>query len=175
MASTILTLTALGLALLPAAPAQAASDTWSTTGGSNNWNTGSDWSSGSVPLAGDSLVFGPQGTGGTTLTNDLTSGMWNIAGITFTSSAPAYTIGGNGFILGGSSGIANNSPFLQTINDTFSLAGTQTLATTAGGGNLLLGGALTGSGGISVAGGGVVTLATTNTYTGRLSSIRVAR
>ena len=128
------------------------------------------------PATGDSLLFGT-GTAGTTLTDDLlTPGAYSLAGITFNSAALAYTInpatvGTNGFTLAsaasGGTGITNNSTNLETINDLITLSGVQTFTTTAGGGNLTLGGVVSGTGsGITTAGGGTLTLSAANTFTG---------
>ena len=125
------------------------------------------------PATGDSLLFG-SGTAGTTLTDDLlTPGAYSLAGITFSSSALAYTIapataGTNGFTLAsGGTGITNNSTNLETINDLITLSGVQTFTTTTGGGNITLGGVVSGTGsGITTAGSGTLTLSAANTFTG---------
>ncbi len=122
------------------------------------------------------MIFGAAGTSGLDLDNDLTSSAFNIAGITFSSGAAAFVIGdgttntysgagaGNAFALTG--GITNSGTNLETINNPFSIAATQTFTTTAGGGNLTFGGAISGAGGITAAGAGTVTLAGADTYGG---------
>ncbi len=122
------------------------------------------------------MIFGAAGTSGLDLDNDLTSSAFNIAGITFSSGAAAFVIGdgttntysgagaGNAFALTG--GITNSGTNLETINNPFSIAATQTFTTTAGGGNLTFGGAISGVGGITAAGAGTVTLAGADTYGG---------
>ena len=73
---------------------------------------------------------------------------FSLGGFTFNSLAqPPYTISGNSFALGG--GITNSSANTQTINDAFSMAATQTFTTTTGGGNLSLGGVISGAGGLT--------------------------
>ena len=68
---------------------------------------------------GTDLTFNADGAAGTAashvLTNTLTSTAFNIAGITFNSGAPAYTMGGNSFNL--TTGMTNNSGVLQTFNN----------------------------------------------------------
>jgi len=149
----------------------AATDTWvgntSVNWADSNWaGTGNN-----PPQTGDSLVFGAAGSFGTSLTDNLmTPGTFSIGTITFNAGAPAYTItsgtaGVNGFTLTG--GIDNASTVLQTINDSITVtAAPTTLTTTTGGGNINIGGAISGAGGISTAGPGTVTLSASDSYTG---------
>ena len=153
--------------------ALAATDTWTgaDTGPSSDWATADNWSysgGGVGPVAsGDSLVFtSTNGAGTTTLTDSLTTSSFLINGITFSAGAPAYTMTGNGFELGGA--ITNSSANTQTFDNAITLAATETLKSNASGGNLIFsGGILAGTGGITASGGGTVTLNTTaSTYTG---------
>ena len=145
--------------------ARAGADTWtgatSARWGDSNW-TGAN----NPPASGDSLIFSSAtGVGGTALNDNLTSTAFSLAGITFYSGAAAFTVSGNPFILEG--GITNNSnASLETINDQFSVTGSQTLTTTSGGGDISLVGSVSGAGGITVAGSGTVTLSGANNYTG---------
>src|SRR5579871_6603957 len=50
-----------------------ATDIWTGANGANFNNPG-NWAAGTVPVAGDDLVFTPGGVGGTILTNDLPGG-----------------------------------------------------------------------------------------------------
>ena len=152
--------------------AKAATSTWSgaTNGnwGSANWSGGAG--TGGSPATGDSLVFtSGTGLGGTTLTdNSMTPGTFSIAGITFNVGAAAFVInpnaGTNGFTLTGN--VANNGTNLETINDPIVMTAGRTFTLTAGGGNITLGGAISGTGSITTAGAGTLTLSGSNSYTG---------
>jgi autotransporter-associated beta strand protein len=142
-----------------------ASDTWTGTT-SANWGD-SNWTGGNnPPSSGDSLIFtSATGAGGTALNNNLTSSSFNVANIIFNSGSAAFTVSGNAFNLTGN--ITNNSTSLETINDPFSMTTARFFTTTAGGGDLALGGILSGTGGgITKAGSGTLTLSAANSYSG---------
>jgi fibronectin-binding autotransporter adhesin len=131
-------------------PARGAAQTWSGS-------TSTDWAALNgftvIPATGDSLTFGADGTAGTAagdaLTNTLTSSSFSIAGITFGSAAPAYTMTGNTFLL--TSGITNNSTNLETFSNTAGL-------TSNGGFTYALSGGITITNGLTnTSGGGVTT------------------
>jgi fibronectin-binding autotransporter adhesin len=129
--------------------ADGANDTW--TGATDAYWNDSNWTGGNnPPVAGDSLTFTNTGTL-TTLYDNLshsTTGTFNT--ITYSSVAPAYTFWGNAITLTG--GITNSSSNTQTINDALAVSSSAENFT----GNIVLNGALSGSGSINV--GGTLTL-----------------
>ncbi|MGA3172680.1 MAG: hypothetical protein ABSE62_16890 [Chthoniobacteraceae bacterium] len=165
-----LILLALVLAMAGKAQGQA---TWVGTTNAN-WATGTDWTGGTgvsgAPASGQGLKFGAAGTGGATLTDNLTTGTgsWTVAGITFKSGAAAFVINpfsnSNGFQL--TTGITNNSTSLETINDNIATttSGSDTFTMTAGGGNITLGGNVIG-GDFVTAGTGTLTLGGADAFT----------
>lgn len=158
-----------------AIPLTAPAQTW-TGATSNNWGTASNWNSG-LPNSNAFLTFtSATGAGGLNLNNNLTSGSFNINAIDFNSGAAAFVIGdgtttansGNTFVLNGN--VLNNSTSTQTINTPFSTTASRTFTTTAGGGNIILGGDISGTGGaIQKAGSGVLTITGNNSFTGGFS------
>jgi fibronectin-binding autotransporter adhesin len=122
-----------------------------------NWNTAANWSA--LPVTDDNFIFNTAGTAGTTLSNNLTTSGFNIAGINFSATASAYTINGNDFTLTGN--ISNSSTTNpQIINTNMTLSGARTVTTTTVGG-VTLGGNLTG-GSLTKAGAGTLTLSGTS-------------
>ncbi len=167
---------AAGAVLVIAQQSHAATgaDTWAGTT-SNLFSNAGNWTTGSInkpPLTGDSLVFNAAGSpGGVSLLDDLmTAATYNIAGITFSSSASGFNYvinpnasATNGFTLTGN--ITNSSTSLQTINDPMTIAtATRTFNLTAGGGDITLGGAVTvtGASGLTTADGGTAGAGTLN-------------
>ena len=153
----------LGVAL-PAA--LAANWAWDTSPGGANFNS-ANWTSGAIPGAdtgtpasADSLYFGASSQ--LSLSNDFSGFTFN--GLTFNSDANAYTIGGNAITLGGN--IVNSSASLQAINLNLALGAARTITTAAGGGDLTLGGNISGAFALTNNGAGVLTLSGTNTYSG---------
>ncbi len=84
--------------------------TWLSNPGSNDFNTGANWSSATVPTG--IATFSATTTSGVSL-----NGTNSLGGITFGASAPAYTLtlGGAAAVTLTGAGIVNNSSNTQTI------------------------------------------------------------
>jgi fibronectin-binding autotransporter adhesin len=151
-------MTACLLAFVSASPA--AAQTW-TGATSNQWNTASNWSSGSVPVSGvnTQLIFGAATS--TSLQNNI-PGTLSLNRMTFDAGAPAYTISGNAlnFVTSTSSVnpfIFQNSANPVTIGSNLVLTDRLTIDGT-GVGVVTLSGTLSGAGGLDVSGAGMVVL-----------------
>jgi outer membrane autotransporter protein len=93
---------------LQPAVGQAQDATWLANPGSANFNTGSNWSTGSVPTG--TATFGASST--TSLNFNATS----LGGLTFSAAAGAYTLSATGATIDFTgAGIVNNSSQTQTI------------------------------------------------------------
>ncbi len=162
--SSLIPYTTLALALtamvLWHGSARAASTrNWSATPADGNFSNPANWDV--LPATGDTLNFGA--TTIASLNNDFT-GM-SFGGITFAAGASAYTIAGNAITLTGN--ITNSGTNLETINIALTTTAVRTLTLTAGGGDLSVGGVISGTaGGILTAGAGTLTLSGANSYTG---------
>jgi autotransporter-associated beta strand protein len=137
-----------------------ATRTWSSTTTNGTWSVAGNWTSGTAPVANDSLAFNAT-TGTTTLNNNIAAAT-QFNGITFNTGVSAYTLTGNQITLGGS--VINNSSNLQTIALPLALASTRTFAANSGG--ITVTGSITGSGGLTLSGRDTLTLAATNTFSG---------
>ena len=150
-------------------PAHAANESWQGNT-SANFATPANWSPAVTPSSGDTLSFGAAGSAGTTLNNNLTAD--TTIGLFAFNGPGSFTIGGNEIqLLGIGNGIINNSTVGQTINAPLVLGDNRNITLTTGGGNVSLGGAISGSGGMTTVLIGtntpaVLSLSGVNTYTG---------
>jgi autotransporter-associated beta strand protein len=157
----------VGLFLLTGAcglKAASGNDTWNGGGGDNNWNTAGNWTAGSAnkpPIAGDSIFF--DGLTQLNANNNFTAPANSFNGINFNATAGAFILTGNQVT--NLAAIVDNSTNSEIINLPMVFPGLQAITTTKGA-SLLIGGVISGAGGINANGFGTVTLTNNNTYTG---------
>ena len=131
--------------------------TW-TGASSGQWMTAGNWSSDTVPQAGDDLVF-PTGAKNFNVVNNFPA---NTQFNTVTIEAPSYSLTGNPIdlvsgLLATYSGVSNDAINTDLENG---------IVGVSAGGTLNLVGAISGSAGLSLSGGGTLGLSGTNNYTG---------
>ncbi|MBV9550623.1 MAG: autotransporter-associated beta strand repeat-containing protein, partial [Alphaproteobacteria bacterium] len=114
-AASLLLISLPALLATPAA-AQEGGIAWKSTPGDGNWSTGSNWTTGTAPVATDT----PQFNTSTITTLTLPNAGVTVAGLTFNAGAPAYTFNyapaSNVFWTLNGAGITNNSSNQPTIN-----------------------------------------------------------
>ena len=158
---TVLALTAAFFVAL--IPARAATVTWTGGGNNDNWSTPANWG-GIVPSPGDSLIFTT--TSRLNNTNNFSPGT-TFNGITFEVPAGNFVLNGNPIMLGGDI-VDNQFVTLQTINLSLSLPTTRNVDVTADG-SLTISAVISGAGGITKSGAGLLTLGAANTFGGSLT------
>ena len=158
-------------------------EVWNGLGGDNNWSTVANWVSGTSPGPSDFVTF----AGTTQLTPNMENN-YSVSSLTFSNNAGSFNIGTPGYNLTIiASGVVNNSTNAQTLNvPVYLTTAAQTLNAAAGdltlvqtldnGGNLLtvtdgghntmLAGAISGNGGLTMAGSGTLTLGGADSYNG---------
>lgn len=139
--------------------------TWSGDGAQATWTTGANWDA--APSAKYALRFGMAAGGSPS--NDFSAGTV-FSGLEFASGAGAFVLGGNKIGLEGD--IRNASSVSQRIDLPLDLQNGVPWFFDAAGGDLTLGGAITGSGILNKRGGHTLTLLGDAAFTG---SIKVAQ
>ncbi|MDA3923625.1 MAG: autotransporter-associated beta strand repeat-containing protein, partial [Kiritimatiellae bacterium] len=138
--------------------AVATDQTWNGGGSDSNWSSDDNWG-GTVPVAGDELIF--DGTARLSNINDLQEDT-AFSGITFNNGAGAFTLSGNRLSLGGD--LVNLDADTQTLNLDMVLSATHTL--NASNGAVVVNGSLSGIGGMTIRGPSSLTLTGSNNYDG---------
>ena len=141
--------------------ANGATKIWAGRPGVGQWGNGISWNAGQIVINEDSIVFNSSGTSNN---NNITNLQLN--GISFGANAGAFTLMGNRLALLAGTGLVNqNTNNLQRIALSISLV-ESTPAFTVAGGRTIITGAMSGSGGLVVSGGGTLSLNGVNTFTG---------
>jgi fibronectin-binding autotransporter adhesin len=158
----------LGASCILGFTASAAPITWNGASAvpTANWSDGGNWVGGNAPQPGDSLTF--DGTVQTTNTDDFAAAT-NFAGITIASTAGAFTLNGtNSINLSGDIVQNRSSTTVSTINIPLALQTNVNINTSVASANLVIGGAISGTGfSVTKTGAGVATLSSTaSSYTG---------
>jgi len=160
------------LALCVAIPCVAAlyepahAQTWIGAGG-NNWSTPGNWNA-AVPVSGAanlSVTFG--GTTGLTPNQNIANPIVLQTVVFANTASSPFNISGNQIRfdnLGAAPSLVNGSAANHTMSTPIDLATTTTVNTNTG--NLSLTNVISGAGGVIKTGGGTLTLAMGNTYTG---------
>ena len=156
-------LLACGMFAQNAAAVQTSTFTWSGSGTSNNWVTGSNWVGNAAPTSGTTGNF--LFNNSLRLTNTNTIGNLTATNMSFVNGAGAFTLSGSAINFGS---ITNTSTNTQTLNLGViqSTSGTYNAAS-----NITLGGALSGAGDILKTGTGTLALngASKAGYTGTVT------
>ncbi|HEY1201618.1 MAG TPA: LamG-like jellyroll fold domain-containing protein, partial [Niastella sp.] len=132
--------------------------TWSADPDSITWSQASGWVEKAVPQSPAILTF--KSSADTVITNDLTN--LAVSRIQFDTDASQYTIGGNSMAL--NNDLVNNSTQLQTFTTPLVLNSQLSVATNTA--DIILSGAISGTGSLRKTGGGILTLSGNNTYSG---------
>ena len=163
--------------------ARAATLTWTGNAGDGLVATPGNWNLSQVPASGDLLIF----AGTNSLLAQLSLGL-PVGSLTFNNTAGAFTLAGAGTYVINAGGIANNSASTETINNAITLGAAQTwnavsgnlvfggniangafLLTIGGSSNTSASGIISGTGGLTKSGTGILTLIAANTYSGATS------
>lgn len=132
--------------------------TWSADPDSVIWSQPSGWIENSVPQSPAILSF--KSSADTVITNDLTD--LTVSRLQFDADASQYTIAGNSMAI--NNDLVNNSTKLQTITTPLVLNSQLSVATNTA--DIILSGAISGTGSLRKTGSGILTLSGNNTYSG---------
>jgi autotransporter-associated beta strand protein len=160
-----------------------ASSVWNGGGADDNWSSNPNWAGGAAPgYIGDSVTFA-----GSVRPTPIMDTNYSVTGVTFDGTATSFTVGtanSSTLTLTGT-GVTNNSvnaqmlnvPVVMSVAQTFNAAAGNlafgqgitnggNLITVAGVSNMVVNGAISGSGSLTKTANGTLTLGGNNTYTG---------
>jgi hypothetical protein len=136
----------------------AAPHTWQ--GANGIWGANDNWETAATD-AGVNVVFN-----NTTVTNTNNINNSSIIGIAFGNGGGAFNLNGNTLTFGLATGMVNNNKAnIQTVSLAITLTGAMPFTTMANGQTVITG-ALSGAGGLSVTGGGILSLNGPDRYSG---------
>jgi autotransporter-associated beta strand protein len=134
--------------------------TWSGAGTNAYWSTPENWANGVAPATNDSLLFAGSAVANT---NDFPAGTL-IGGLLFSTNAAAFTLNGNGLILGGN--VTDSATAVQKVNLALGLGNAGRIFSVVTNGQLTVCQPLAGTPGFVKDGPGTLTFNATNTYAG---------
>jgi len=144
--------------------AAAATKTWTGGGGDANWQTGANWG-GTAPVANDDLVF-PTSALQLSNTNNFPAG---TAFNSITISGANYTLAGNQVALGAGGLSFSTTTATSTVSLPLAFGAARTVDVADSASTLTLSGIVSGAGGPTKTGNGVLVLSGVNTFTGATS------
>ena len=133
----------------------AATATWQ--GATNSMNLGSNWIGGSVPTAGDDLIFPASASFSKPVLNNLPTPPFSIGNLTISD---IYNITGGGFVLGGTCMVSGVAATGATLNNGISGAGSFSVTT----GTLILSNTNTYTGTTAIGSGGIFKAGSGNAF-----------
>lgn len=144
--------------------AHAATSTWTGEGSDTNFSTSANWDVAPAMDGSDDLVFPTSATGSHLPNNDAID--VTFASLTFTGNynVENYNLSGNSFTLTG--GISTSGSSGSYISAPIIISGNQTFTVGTSGGHLEISSVMSGSGNITKAGPGSMSLSGVNTFTG---------
>jgi len=111
-------------ALVTASLAQAADATWLASPIDNVFQNAANWSTGAVPMGGDTAFFGASSI--TSLSLNISLGSIVLGGITLNPGAPSYTLNASGRVEFNGAGIVTNGGSLTINAPALTLSGANT-------------------------------------------------
>ncbi len=160
-----------------AATVSATNYTWLGNGGNGNWSTTANWDTNGVPPNPNAGLIVMQGANNLNSNVDVGTAPYGINQLEFYTGAGAFTLSGYALQTDATSSyIKNLATNIQTINNAIEVATGDQLFLQPNGGNLILGGGVTGAGNtssIDVQGNAAQNVTLNGVVSGTFSNIKV--